>query len=297
MAPLTGYPAGSPNAPQSRLGGGGALVPYADNIKTNTAADPNVFQQLLTNTQNLLGGGMNMLQNIQMPQLTEGQATLAGRAARYGPGAAVAAGQLSQGNILEGVGAGLGTALAGKLTQGLVKANPLLGGAVALGGSLIAGQVGAGLGHAVSSIGGQLASGANQLLGGAQVAAQGAVQSAANLQRESGRAAGTGAEAGIASDQALAQRLALMRAAGVNIPNEYLNQNYQILQKYKDADVGRQMQLNQQNAVLTGQLNQQIIAGQLASGAQGQAGETTRQILGSNPYQASVLNTGNVRGI
>jgi hypothetical protein len=271
-------------------------VPYADNIKTNTAADPNVFQQLLTNTQNLLGGGMNMLQNIQMPQLTEGQATLAGRAARYGPGAAVAAGQLSQGNILEGLGAAGGTALAGKLLQGVAGKGPL-GAAAAIGGSLIAGQVGSGLGHAVSSIGGQLASGANQLLGGTQVAAQGALQSAANLQRESGRAAGTGAEAGIASDQALAQRIALMRAAGVNIPNEYLTQNYQVLQKYKDADVGRQMQLNQQNAMLTGQLNQQIIAGQLASGAQSQAGATTRDILASNPYQASVLNTGNIRGI
>jgi hypothetical protein len=297
MAPLTGYPAGSPNAPQSRLGGGGALVPYVDNIKTNTTADPNVFQQLLTNTQNLLGGGLNMLQNINMPQLTEGQATLAGRAARYGPGAAVAAGQLSQGNILEGVGAGLGTALAGKLTQGLVKANPLLGGAVALGSSLVASQVGSGLGHAVSSIGGQLASGAGQLFGGAQVAAQGAVQGAANLQREGGQAAGTGAQAGVASPLAQQQAINYARQMGVNLPREYLEQNYQIMQKYKDADLSRLMQTQQQTAMLQGQLNQQIISGQLASGAQTQAGATTRDILNNNPYQQAVLNTGSTRGI
>ena len=84
---------------------------------------------------------------------------------------------------------------------------------------------------------------------------------------------------------------------GVNLPSQYLNQNYQILQKYKDAEKTRQMQLNQQNAQLTGQLNQQIIAGQLASGAQQQAGATTRDILTSNPYQASVLQTGGIRGI
>jgi hypothetical protein len=84
---------------------------------------------------------------------------------------------------------------------------------------------------------------------------------------------------------------------GVNIPSQYLNQNYQILQKYKEAEKSRLMQLNQQNAQLQGQLNQQIIAGQLASGAQSQAGATTREILSNNPYQASVLNTGAVRGI
>ena len=70
-----------------------------------------------------------------------------------------------------------------------------------------------------------------------------------------------------------------------------------IMQKYKDRDQARIMQMNQANAVLTGQLNQQIIAGQLASGAQAQAGATTRDILTSNPYAASVLNTGAVRGI
>ena len=102
---------------------------------------------------------------------------------------------------------------------------------------------------------------------------------------------------GVATDQAVARQTALLRQMGVNIPNEYLTQNYQILQKYKDSDVSRQMQLNQQNAQLMGQLNQQVIAGQLASGAQQQAGATTRDILTSNPYAASVLQTGGVRGI
>jgi hypothetical protein len=119
----------------------------------------------------------------------------------------------------------------------------------------------------------------------------------AGAQRESGQGAGTGSEPGTVSDKALAQQLQLAREMGVNIPGLYLTNNYQILQKYKDAEKTRQMQLNQQNAQLQGQLQQQIIAGQLASGAQQQAGATTRDILTSNPYQASVLNTGGLRNI
>ena len=48
---------------------------------------------------------------------------------------------------------------------------------------------------------------------------------------------------------------------------------------------------------MTGQLNQQMMAGQLAAGAQNNAALLTGQILGTNPYKDSVLNTGNVRGI
>jgi hypothetical protein len=198
---------------------------------------------------------------------------------------------------MEGLGAAGGTAIAGKLLQGVASKNPLLGGALMVGGSLLGSEIGAGLGHAVSGIGGQLAGGFGRLMGGTQQAVQDAAGAVAGAQRESGSAAGTGAQANITSDKALAQRVALMREMGVNIPNEYLTQNYQIMQKYKNSDVNRQMQLNQQNAILTGQLNQQLMAGQLAAGAQQEAGANTRQILASNPYQASVLNTGNVRGI
>lgn len=252
------------------------------------------------NRVNLLGGNIQqgaagLSANLQA--LPEAAKTGLSRTARYAPGAAVAVGQFGQGNIMEGLGASAGTAIAGKLLQGAASKNPLLGGALMVGGSLLGGVGGGAIGHAVSGIGGQLAGGIGRLMGGAQQAVQDATGAVAGAQRESGSAAGTGAQANITSDKALQQRVALMREMGVNIPNEYLTQNYQIMQKYKNADVNRQMQLNQQNAILTGQLNQQIMAGQLAAGAQQEAGANTRQILSSNPYRDSVLNTGNVRGI
>ena len=309
MDPLIGYPAGSPNAPQSRLGGGGSIVPYVTNINTNPigtntldgmgARVGQAFEGFM-NRINLLGaniqqGAAGLGSNLQA--LPEAAKTGLSRTARYAPGAAVAVGQFGQGNIMEGLGAAGGTAIAGKLLQGVASKNPLLGGALMVGGSLLGGGIGSGLGHAVSGIGGQLAGGVGRLMGGTQQAVQDAAGAVAGAQRESGSAAGTGAQANITSDKALAQRVALMREMGVNIPNEYLTQNYQIMQKYKNSDVNRQMQLNQQNAILTGQLNQQMIAGQLAAGASNNAAQLTGQILGTNTYRDSVLNTGNVRGI
>ena len=277
---------GSPSAATNNLDGMGVRASQA-------------FQSF-GNRVNLLG--QNIQQgvaglNTNLQALPEAAKTGLSRTARYAPGAAVAAGQFGQGNIIEGLFSAGGTAIAGKLLQGAASKSPLLGGALMVGGSLLGGGIGAGLGHAVSGIGGQLAGGVGRLMGGTQQAVQDAAGAVAGAQRESGSAAGTGAQANIISDKALAQRVALMREMGVNIPNEYLTQNYQIMQKYKNSDVNRQMQLNQQNAMLTGQLNQQVIAGQLAAGAQQEAGANTRQILASNPYQASVLNTGNVRGI
>ena len=220
---------------------------------------------------------------------------------KYAPGVAVAAGQVAQGNIPGAIGAGVGTIagakLAGAALQGLGAAVPavgLPGLAIKAGlygaGTLLGSSLGAQLGKGVGAIGGQLA-------GGAQAAVGDAANALAGTQRESGKGAFTGSEPGVASAQALAQRQQLLYQMGVSNPLQYLQEGYQIQQKYKNADVAHQMQLNQQNAQLTGQLNQQIMAGQLAAGAQQQAGATTRDILTSNPYQASVLNTGAVRGI
>jgi len=286
---LTGPPQipGAPSAATNNLDGMGARASQAfEGFKQRTTLLGQDIQQG--------AGGVN----ARLQALPQEAKTGLSRTARYAPGAAVAVGQFGQGNILEGLGAIGATALAGRLVKDLpVPGGPLAKGAVALGASFLASGAGAALGHAVSGIGGQLAGGFGRLMGGTQQAVQDAAGAVAGAQREGGSAAGTGAQANIISDKALAQRVALMREMGVNIPNEYLTQNYQIMQKYKNSDVNRQMQLNQQNAILTGQLNQQIMAGQLAAGAQQEAGANTRQILGSNPYQASVLNTGNVRGI
>ena len=276
---LTGYPAGSPQAPQTGLAGGRLLAPSSqqlaypsmDGAGQAAQANPGLFQNLM----NMLGGIPGGAQAL-----------------RYGPGAATAVGAFGQGDVAGGLGAAAATVAAGRAMKGMAAAvhNPLLRGALQLGGSALSAGIGAQLGRGVATLG-------NQLVGGAQAAVGDATRTLAGAQREAGQAAGTGVQPGVATDQAVARQTALLRQMGVNIPNEYLTQNYQILQKYKDSDVSRQMQLNQQNAQLMGQLNQQVIAGQLASGAQQQAGATTRDILTSNPYAASVLQTGGVRGI
>ena len=264
----------------------------------NTVFDPkNRTVADITSPVNPAGPFDALLQNVSnltqtVGEMPGGVRTLASRTARYAPGAVTALQQFPT-DPLAGI-ATLGlTALGGKGIQNLsamVPGGPLARGAVQLAGGLLAAPIAGQLGKGVSALG-------NQLIGGAQAATQGVVSAVAGAQRESGQAAGTGTQPGVPTDQAMARQLEILKQVGVNIPGQYLTQNYQILQKYKDADVSRQMQLNQQNAQLMGQLNQQIIAGQLASGAQAQAGATTRDILTSNPYAASVLNTGAVRGI
>jgi hypothetical protein len=60
--------------------------------------------------------------------------------------------------------------------------------------------------------------------------------------------------------------------------------------RMRDADMNRQMQLNQQLGQLTGALNQQKYMAQLAGGAQSESGATTRSILtAANPYAQSAF--------
>jgi hypothetical protein len=60
--------------------------------------------------------------------------------------------------------------------------------------------------------------------------------------------------------------------------------------QYRDSEMQRQMQLNQQTGQITGALNRQLYTAQLAQGAQAQAGETTRTMMtAANPYAASAF--------
>jgi hypothetical protein len=60
------------------------------------------------------------------------------------------------------------------------------------------------------------------------------------------------------------------------------------INRERDAQMSRQMQLNQQLGQLTGALNQQKYMAELAGGAQSEAGATTRTMLTApNPYAAS----------
>jgi len=230
--------------------------------------------------------------NTALEGMPAGAKNLASRSARYAPGAMAGLQQLPT-DPMAGLATLTLTALGGKGIQNLsamVPGGPLAKGAFQLAGGLLAAPIASQLGKGVSALG-------NQLVGGAQAAVGDVTNTLAGAQRESGQGAGTGSEPGTVSDKALAQRLQLAREMGVNLPREYLNQNYQILQKYKEADKSRQMQLNQQTAQLQGQLNQQIIAGQLAAGAQQGGYLTTQGILASNPYRDSILQTGGTRGI
>jgi len=256
------------------------LVPYQK-------PDPNAFEQLM----NLLNSG-----TTASKEFIDANRGGLGRAARYAPGAAVAVGELAQGDVMGALGAAGGAFAAGQAMKGLAGAIPAAGlpamlakGALYAGGSLLGSNLGAQLGSGVGALG-------NQLVGGTQNAVGDAASAIAGTQREAGTAAGTGKEAGLGgmSQQELNQMLAL-KQMGVNMPAEALERSFQIANKMKDRDVGRQMQMNQQLAGLTAQLQRNLggmqLAGQAMSGATG----LTSQMLTSNPYQASVLQTG-IRG-
>lgn len=246
------------------------MVANQPQLPAGTTADPGLFQNL-----------MNLLGNVPDS-----------RFARYGAGAATAVGQFAQGDIAGGLGAAAGTAVAGKLLGGLGAAvpNPVLRGALQIGGSLLGGAAGAQLGKGTAAIGGQL-------VGGTQAAVQDATTAIAGAQREAGTAAGTGKEAGLGgmSSQELNNMTAIAKLYGVNIPAEAMERSFQVVNKMKDRDVGRQMQMNQQLAGLTAQLQRNLGGMQLAGQAMNIGGALTGQMLTSNPYAASVLNTG-VRG-
>jgi len=220
-----------------------------------------------------------------------------GRTARYAPGASVAVGELAQGDVMGAIGAAGGAFAAGQAMKGLAGGIPattpvgmLAKGALYAGGSLLGSNLGAQLGSGVGALG-------NQLVGGTQNAVGDAVNAIAGTQREAGTAAGTGKEAGLGgmSQQELNQMLAL-KQMGVNMPAEALERSFQITNKMKDRDVGRQMQMNQQLAGLTAQLQRNLGGMQLAGSAMNIGGQLTSQMLTSNPYQASVLQTGGIRG-
>ena len=241
-----------------------------------TTADPGLFENLM----NLIGGNRELL----------------GKAARYGPAASVAAGDLAQGDVMGAIGAGAGAFAAGQAMKGIAGAIPaatlpgmLAKGALYAGGSLLGSSLGSQLGSGVGAFG-------NQLLGGTQTAVQNVTGAIAGAQRESGVAAGTGKEAGLGGmSQQEINNLRMLKEMGVNIPAEAAKASYQVTNMMKDRDVGRQMQMNQQLAGLTAQLQRNLGGMQMAGQAMNIGGQLTSQMLQSNPYSASVLNTG-VRG-
>ena len=196
---------------------------------------------------------------------------------------AYGAGSLMQGDIAQGVGeiggGILGSQLVGGIASGLEKGGAkgkLLGGAVRLAGGLLGGGIGGGVASAAA--------------GGVARAAEsigGAVSRGQIARGESPGVipgvTGKGIE-GLTFEQIKALALTQPEVAAKLMPT---------YNQMRDADMNRQMQLNQQLGQLTGALNQQKYMAQLAGGAQSEAGATTRSILtAANPYAQSVFSYG-----
>lgn len=277
-----GYPTGSPQAPQSGMPGG-ALAPVGSGPLTAGLGvpgagqeDPRFFQELLNK---LKGAG-----------------GLAGGAAKYGaavaPGVANIAGGISAGNVGQaltgsaqvGVGAvatraaaPVGAAVtrgAAAMLPGPAKiAAPLIGGATqALAGTLASAGLGAGVSKAAEVFGTQ-----------------------EQREREAGKTPsiipglGTGVGLDATTQKELAVLKELARYQGVDLPSQQMAALMPYANQMKNADMQRQMQLNQQLGQLTGALNRQQYAFQLAGGAQAQAGENLRTMMTSNPYASSTF--------
>jgi hypothetical protein len=212
------------------------------------------------------------------------------RIAGLGAPVAFGLGSALQGDLLGGageIGGGLvGAGLVGGIAKGLETAGgakgKILGAGVRLAGGLLGG-----------GIGGAAAGGIGNMISGAGQALQGALGDAERRQLAQGQSPGvvpgtTGANIGFSADD-IAKIEQLSRVTGrsqVDIAREMLP----IQMESRNADLQRQMQLNQQTGQLTGALNRQTIMGNLAGGAQAQAGDTVRTMLtAANPYAASAF--------
>lgn len=274
-----GYPAGSSQAPQSGFPGG-AMVPYGSGPLTSGLGvpgtgqqDPRFFQELLNKLKGAGAAAAPVLGAVGK----YGAATAPGVQSVLGGDVLGGAAQIAAGAGATRAAAPIGAAVtrgAAAMLPGPAKiAAPLIGGATqALAGTLASAGVGAGIGAAKAAIG-----------------------NIPGAQREAGQTPGAipGTSAGgvglsnLTGEQR--QIAELMRLSGVNIPVEQTQAMMPIANEMKNADVQRQMQLNQQLGQLTGALNRQQYAFQLAGGAQSQAGENLRTMMTSNPYASSTF--------
>lgn len=180
-----------------------------------------------------------------------------------------------------------GLGIAGKYAPLIgVGASLMQGDLVGAAGSGIGGLIGGAVGGPIGSIIGSTVGGgaANALAGGAAKA----VEAVTGQRREEGKSGFTGGSIpGLtAGDLQAAETL---RGGNVKTAREMLP----LYEQYRGVDMQNQMRLNQQLGQLTGALNRQQYAAQLAGGAQQQAGQTVRDILASsNPYAASVFRAG-----
>jgi hypothetical protein len=264
---------------------GGAITPYGTGALTaglgapgTGEQDPRYFQELLNRLK--------------------GAAPAIGTTAKYG--AAVAPGVA---NIAGGItGGDLGQTLTGAAQVGVgtvaTRAAAPVGAAVTRGAAamlpgpakllapLIGGATQAGLGTAAAGLTGAVAS--------LPAKAMEAFSGQGQREREAGQTPGIlpGTGTGVGLDAATQKELNVLRELqkyGIEGTVAGAQAMLPIQNQYLNAQMQRQMQLNQQTGQLTGALNRQQYAFQLAGNAQGQAGETLRTMMTSNPYASSAF--------
>jgi hypothetical protein len=216
--------------------------------------------------------------------LVDANRGLLGKAARYGPGSVRTLEEFGKGNYLESAGSVGGMLAAGAGMKALAGAIPVAGlpGMLAKGGLYAAGSL---IG---SDVGAKLAGGVGKLFGIGGQAAQDAAGAADRRTMAEGKSPtglpGTGGKGLESLTFEQLQELIRMQGAGL------LESASPIINRNRNAEMSRTMQLNQQVGQLTGALNQQKYMADLALGAQSEAGATTRTMLTApNPYASSAF--------
>ena len=264
--------------PSGSMQQGGPLATIAPSyIPTGGAPGGGGFEELLNKLRGLGSKGADLGRRGAEKLATPTGARIAG----LGAPAAFAAGSLMQGDVLGAageIGGGLlGSNLVGGIASGLEKGGAkgkLLGGAVRLAGGLVGG-----------GLGGAAAGGLGNMLGGATQAAQGALGEAERRQMAQGQSPGVIPGTGGKGIESLS--IEQLKELAMTQP-EVMERLLPTINRERDAQMSRQMQLNQQLGQLTGALNQQKYMAELAGGAQSEAGATTRTMLTApNPYAAS----------
>jgi hypothetical protein len=270
------------------------MVYYAGPQGTQFVQDDPRFQlpsgtQQVTTNQNVATGGFEALLNqlrgagTKATGLIDANRGLLGKAARYGPGSVRTLEEFGKGNYLESAGSVGGMLAAGAGVKALAAGIPAVGlpGMLAKGGLYAAGSL---IG---SDVGAKLAGGVGKLFGIGGKAAQDAAGAAERRQMAQGQSPGVIPGTGGVGIEGLS--IAQLKELAMTQP-EVMERLLPTINRERDAQMSRQMQLNQQLGQLTGALNQQKYMANLALGAQSEAGATTRTMLtASNPYAASAF--------
>ena len=244
---------------QERIPQGGALAVYDPMTAVGSQ-----LRSAGIDFQALLGGARELGKKGQVKySALGGTPALAGR---YMPLAGVGLSLIADPT---NIGGAAGTGIGGAIGAGL---GTPLGPVGMLAGSALGSAIGGGLGTALQE----------GLVGGAKAA----VDTVTGARREEGKSGLFGGGVGDLDAGKINELAKSLGMTQVEVA-EKLVPSYNAM---RNADVNRQMQLNQQLGQLTGALNQQKYMAQLAGGAQSEAGATTRGILtAANPYAASAF--------